>query len=228
MDDLPLEFADPVTLAGGGALDPAMLDSATRVAPVLIAADGAADRLAAWGHMPAVVIGDMDSISDPTRWQDGPARLVHLSEQDTTDFEKCLYATNAPFYVAAGFTGGRVDHTLAVFHALLRYPDKPVFLLGEVEVMALLPPARPVSLALDAWATVSLYPLVPVRGLVSSGLRWPIDGLDFAAGRQVGTSNSAVSGDVEIAVDGPGMLVMLERRYLGTLIAGILSDRAGG
>jgi hypothetical protein len=37
-----------------------------------------------------------------------------------------------------------------------------------------------------------------------------------------------VTGAVEIAVDGPGMLVILNRRYLATLIAGILAARAGG
>ncbi len=78
-------------------------------------------------------------------------------------------------------------------------------------------------MSLDVGTTVSLYPLVEVRGLASAGLRWPIDGLAFGAGRQIGTSNSAVAGRVELAVDGPGMLLILNRTWLDTLIDGILA-----
>jgi len=227
MDGLPLEFPGPVTLVGGGVLSTEMLDAALAVAPTMVAADGAAGRLRERGLMPAAVIGDMDSLGDPAPWRDGPARLVHLAEQDTTDFEKCLYATEAPFYVGAGFTGRRADHTLAVLHAMLRQAAKPVFLLSEVEVITLMPAGRRIGLDLDAWTTVSLYPLVPVRGVASSGLRWDIAGLDFAPGTQIGTSNRATEDRVEIEVGGPGMLLIVDRRYLAVVIDAVLGTARG-
>ena len=210
-----ISFPCAVTLVGGGALDAQMLAEATRLAPVLVAADGAADRLRALGMDPALIVGDMDSLQDRASWD--PEKVLALEEQDSTDFEKCLYSTSAPGYVAAGFTGRRVDHMLAAFHALLRYPDKRVVLLGEEEVIASLPAARTFDISVDPGAVVSIYPLLPVKGTHSRGLKWSVEGLEMAPGRQIGTSNEAVEDNISIGFDGPGAILMLERRYLGAL-----------
>ena len=225
MNELPMRFETAVTLVGAGALDHAMVEAAHRLAPVLIAADGGADRLAEMRLHPRAVIGDMDSIADPERWREGPAAFVHLAEQETTDFEKCLYATEAPLYLAVGFTGRRIDHTLAVFHTLLRYPDKRIVLVGEHEVSALAPPGATLRMAVTPGARVSIYPLLPVNATRSRGLAWPIDGLALAPGHKIGTSNEASQPVVEVAFDGPGALVMLEREALSSL-AGAISNPA--
>ena len=163
----------------------------------------------------------MDSIADPERWRAGPATFVHLAEQETTDFEKCLYATEAPLYLAVGFTGRRIDHTLAVFHTLLRYQEKRIVLIGEHEVSALAPPGAALRLGVTPGARVSIYPLLPVTATHSRGLVWPIDGLAMAPGQRIGTSNEASQPVIEIAFDGPGALVMLEADALGSLIGAI-------
>ncbi len=225
MSELPLRFESAVTLVGAGALDRAMVEAAHRFAPVLIAADGGADRLVEMRLHPRAVIGDMDSIADPERWRAGPSAFVHLAEQDTTDFEKCLYATEAPLYLAVGFTGRRIDHTLAVFHTLLRYPQKRVVVVGEHEVSALAPPGATLRLAVTPGTRVSIYPLLSVTATHSRGLAWPIDGLALAPGQKIGTSNEASQPVVEVAFDGPGALVMLEREALGSL-AGAISNSA--
>jgi thiamine pyrophosphokinase len=221
MNQLPIRFDTGVTLVGAGASDRAMVQAAHSLAPVLIAADSGADRLSGMRLEPRAVIGDMDSISEPDRWRAGPVTFVHLAEQDTTDFEKCLYATEAPFYIAVGFTGGRIDHTLATFHALLRYPDKHIVVVGEHEVSALVPAGRTLRLKVTPGAPVSIYPLLPVTAVRSRGLAWPIDGLAMDPGRRIGTSNEATQPMIEIAFDGPGALVMLEREALGSLVGEI-------
>ena len=221
MNELPLRFETAVTLVGAGALDRAMVEAAHRLAPVLIAADSGADRLAEMRLSPRAVIGDMDSIADPERWRAGPAAFVHLAEQETTDFEKCLYATEAPFYLAVGFTGRRIDHTLAVFHTLLRYQEKRIVLIGEHEVSALAPPGATLRVAVTPGTRVSIYPLLPVTATRSRGLAWPVDGLALAPGRKIGTSNEASQPVIEVAFDGPGALVMLEREALGSLASAI-------
>jgi thiamine pyrophosphokinase len=48
----------------------------------------------------------------------------HLPEQDTTDFEKCLYSVAAPLLLGVGFLGGRADHHLAAMNVLVRYADR--------------------------------------------------------------------------------------------------------
>lgn len=219
---LPITFRRPVTLVGGGMLTRPMLDEALALAPELVAADGGADHLAGWELMPAAVIGDMDSISLSTsrRWQ-GATRLVPLAEQDTTDFEKCLYATGAPLYVGAGFTGGRVDHLLAVLHVMLARPEKRVVLLGEVDAIALVPPGRIVAIALEAGARVSLLPLLAARGTHSYGLKWPVVGVEMAPGVRGGASNMATGDRVELGFDAPGMALVVDRRHLAALVHAI-------
>lgn len=221
MNALPIRFQSAVTLVGAGAVDQAMVAAAHRHAPVLIAADGGADRLAAMRLAPQAVIGDMDSLAEPDHWRAGPAPFIHLAEQDSTDFEKCLYATEAPLYLAVGFTGRRIDHTLALFHALLRYPEKRVIIVGEHEVGALAPPGAKLRLAVTPGARVSIYPLLPVTATHSRGLVWPVDGLALAPGHRIGTSNEASQPLIEIAFDGPGALVMLETDALGALVGAI-------
>lgn len=219
-----LVFERPVTLVGGGTLTRDVLDEARALAPELVAADGGADRLADWRLVPSAVIGDMDSVGDAERWRAGPTRLLQLAEQETTDFEKCLYATRAPFYLGVGFTGGRVDHLLAVLHAMLARPEKTVVLLGEAEAMALVPPRGALGLALQPGARVSLYPLRPVTGTHSRGLLWPVEGLAMAPGTRIGTSNVATSAEIEIAFDARGALLLLERRYLAALVRGVVDQ----
>lgn len=207
-----LIFDRPVTLAGGAPFDLAALDAALALAPVLVAADAGDHRLDELGRSAEAVIGDMDS-APASR-----AHVVHITEQETTDFEKCLYTVQAPFFIGVGFTGGRLDHTLAVLHAMLRRPVPPVVLLGEADAITLLPPA-PLRLSLAPGDTVSLFPLRTVRGVASSGLRWPIDGLVFAPGERIGTSNLATAEDVTLEVDGPGMVLTVPRARLSALVA---------
>ncbi|MEM9139633.1 MAG: thiamine diphosphokinase [Pseudomonadota bacterium] len=226
MTDLPLRFANPVTLVGGGTLARPALDAALSIAPHLVAADGAADVAAAHGLQPEAIVGDMDSLADPAAWADRGVPMIEIAEQDSTDFEKCLTAIEAPFFLGVGFTGRRTDHTLAVFHAMLARADRPVVLVGEDDVIALVPPRRRLDLSLRIGAWVSLFPLCPVTGQISEGLRWPVDGLSFCTGAQIGTSNEAVAPDIALGVDAPGLLIMLQPEFLQALLRGLGLARA--
>ncbi|MEM7056205.1 MAG: thiamine diphosphokinase [Pseudomonadota bacterium] len=217
MSDGKLQFSKPVTLVGGGELQTDVLQQSLELAPSLVAADGAADRLKTMGHAPDAVIGDMDSIATKDKWRNGPAQFIHLAEQHTTDFEKCLYSVDAPGFVCVGFTGRRVDHSLAVFHGMLRHSDRKVLLLSANDVISLVPEAG-LRIDLPVKARVSLYPLLPVRGVASEGLRWPIGGLEMAAGQQIGTSNMAVSSTVSVEFDKPGALLILDQKHVDALI----------
>ncbi len=211
-----LDVAQGVTLIGGGALTAADLHEALALAPVVMAADGGADQALVRGIMPDAVVGDFDSLSDAARRRIAPDRLHHVAEQNSTDFAKCLMRLRAPFVLAVGFSGQRLDHTLAALHVMVRYPRPPVILLAAEDITFLAPPD--LRLALPAGARVSLFPMGPVHG-ISTGLRWPIDGIAFAPDRRVGTSNEAL-GPVTLALDGP-MLVMLPREFLGLALAAL-------
>ncbi len=212
-----------VTLVGGGRVGARDLARALALAPHLVAADGGANRLLALGMTPAAVIGDMDSISRAA--QAAFAEVLHpVPAQDDTDFDKALARVHAPFVIGLGFTGARVDHGLAVLAGLLRRPDLPCFLLGSADVIFLAPPK--LALFLPRGTRVSLFPLGPVAGR-STGLDWPIDGIDFAPDRAIGTSNRATGGRVSLEFDAAKMLVILPRAQLGAALAGFGLRPAG-
>ena len=208
-----------VTLAGGGAVGEGDWHEALKRAPILVAADGGADAALAAGHMPAAVIGDFDSITADARAAIPADRQHRITEQDSTDFEKCLSNIEARFVIAIGFSGSRLDHTLAVLSAMARPQRSPVLLLADADIVFAAPPH--LSLPLQPGARVSLWPMGPVRG-TSTGLRWPIDGIDFAPAGPIGTSNEA-TGPVTLSVAGP-MLVLLPREHLGPALQALIGQ----
>ncbi|OWU72591.1 thiamine diphosphokinase [Marinibacterium profundimaris] len=224
MTETLVETPDLVTLVGGGDVSAEDLDLALSHAPVLVAADSGADAALAQGRAPVAVIGDLDSLSDRARATLGEQRLHHLPEQESTDFDKALRSIAAPMVLAVGFLGARVDHQLAVFNVLVRRADLPCVLIGPEEVVFAAPPAIALALALEAGDVVSLFPMRQVTGR-SSGLTWPIEGLDFAPDGRVGTSNRA-DGAAVLEFDGPGMLVILPRNRLETVITALASPQA--
>lgn len=212
-----LSSAAGVTLIGGGEVSPADLAQATALAPAIMAADSGSVRALAAGLMPLAVAGDFDSLSAEVRARVPADRLHHIAEQETTDFEKCLSRIAAPFVVAVGFAGPRYDHLLANLTTLTRLRRPPCLLLGGTDVMIAAPPR--LALDLPADTRVSLYPLGRVTG-ESRGLRWPIGGLVLDPAGRVGTSNAAMGGTVELALDGP-CVVILPRRHLADALTAL-------
>ena len=216
MSDRPVRDARGVTVIGGGDVAGADLEAALAVAPVLVAADGGADRALELGQPPDWVIGDLDSISDPARRLIPRERVIGVAEQDSTDFGKCLERIEAPLVLAVGFAGRRLDHTLAALSLLVRPGAPRVVMIAAEDVILACPPR--LTLPLMPGTRVSLFPMGPARG-TSQGLDWPIDGIDFAPGGRIGTSNRA-GGLVTLRMEGP-MLLMLPRDCLGTAITAL-------
>lgn len=214
-----VESSGGVTLVGGGPVSRAEFRLATARAPRILAADGGADRALAAGFPPEAVVGDFDSISDMARATLGAGRLFPIPEQLTTDFDKALRSVAAPFTLALGFTGARIDHGLAVFNTLVRHADRRCIVIGPRDVVFHAPPR--LSLTLRPGDRLSLFPLRAVTGR-SEGLEWPIDGLDFAPDGMIGTSNRVTARQVRLEMDGPGMLVILPRARLDAALRSLL------
>ncbi|HMS96682.1 MAG TPA: thiamine diphosphokinase [Tabrizicola sp.] len=204
-----------ITLVGGGPFAGRDLSRCLARAPVPVAADSGADRLLGHGVMPEAVIGDFDSISDAARARIPLARQHVIAEQETTDFDKALRMVQAPFILALGFAGARLDHGLAAFNTLIRSRNQACILVGPKDICFAAP--RRIVLELRAGDALSLFPLGPVTWR-SKGLEWPVEGLDFAPDGRIGTSNRVMSGLVELEFDTPGMLVILPRRALDATI----------
>ena len=202
----------PVTLIGGGPLDSDDLSQALALAPVVAAADGGADTALANGLVPQAVWGDFDSISARARAEIPSGNLYPVTEQDSTDFEKCLSRIDAPLVIAVGFAGARHDHFLAALSTLSRRIGPPCILIAAEDVITLCPPE--IALDLRPGTRLSLFPMGPASGY-AQGLKWPINGLNFAPDARIGTSNAA-TGPVLLQTEGP-MLLILPRANLVTL-----------
>lgn len=217
-----LSFDGPVTLVGGGALDDEAISLARRYTSATVAADGGANRFRPPRRQDErspldAVIGDMDSIADIEAWRAVPGcKVMPILEQDSTDFEKCLYSVAAPLYLAVGFLGARLDHSLAVLHSLIAFSDRSIILLSDHDAVFL----SPVSwrARLTPGDRVSLFPLRPVRGVRSAGLEWPIDDLALQIGERIGTSNRVTEADVALSFNRRGVLVILDRERLDTAV----------
>ncbi len=211
-----LQYVTPVILAGGGDIQPAVVHKLRELGWPVVAADGGAALLRVGGVTPDLIIGDLDSLPDADHWK-SVTELIKIPEQDSTDFEKCLYTVKAPLYIATGFTGSRFDHTLAGLHILHRYVDSHrVLLLAGDDVCF----AQKGELTLDVEKGVrfSVYPLERTEFSASRGLQYPLQGLQMQSGELIGTSNRAESTSVYINAETGAYCVIVPVSLLDSLI----------
>ncbi|MGR3663060.1 MAG: thiamine diphosphokinase [Paracoccaceae bacterium] len=218
MIDLIVQTSENVTLVGASKINKGILTSALAIAPYLVAADGGAELLLKCGEAPKKVIGDFDSISPETLKKLPQDSIFRISEQETTDFDKCLQHIESPLILGIGFLGGRVDHQFAAFNTLVCHPNQRCILIGKRDIVFHLP--AEINLNLSLGSRLSLFPMAAVSG-ASEGLRWPISGLHFAPDGRIGTSNEVNAKTVSLKMHRPGMLAILPRAALAAVVAAL-------
>ncbi len=190
----------------------------------LIAADGGASKLLDLGRVPNMIIGDMDSLISPDTLPSS-VKIIHLSGQDDTDFEKCLARIEAPLIIGLGFLEARFDHSLAAIHALmcLRH-DHPVLLVGDTD--ALLRLTGDVEMTMPVGSRISIWPLGRQSFEASAGLRWPLTGLEMAPGEMIGISNEVIATPVSIVATsgGDGYAVIAPIKMMAELITAVIGE----
>lgn len=214
-----------VVIAGGTALPP---DVAQLLGPLVgqgapvIAADAGVDHALGLGVLPAMAVGDFDSVSPA-----GLARLEaagvpvqrHPRDKDATDLELALAEAvrlagdiDADRLVVVGDGGGRLDHLLGLMTALAAP------LLDGLLVWAHLGPAdvvvvrAGVSVSLGGVAG-QLLTLLPVggaaTGVVTAGLEFGLDGQTLEAWSSRGVSNRFVGSEASVVVSQGTLLAVL-------------------
>ena len=216
-----VDQSEPLTLIGGAEVNPNRLERAMSLGRTVVAADSGADAALALGVTPDAVIGDFDSLSEMARATLAPDTLHPIPEQDSTDFDKCLRNISSPLVIGIGFSGDRLDHQLAAYNTLVTHPHRRCILLGAEELLFLCPPSF--AMTCEAGLPVSLFPMGAVEG-ISEGLRWPINGLNFAPDGRIGTSNETI-GPLSLSVTSPKMLVILPECMLESVAKALLATR---
>lgn len=214
-----VESSETVTLVGAGAATIKDVKACCALSGPVVAVDGGLSHVVSAGILPDAVIGDLDSVGDFTI---APDIVYPIEEQDSTDFDKALRNVKAPLVLGAGFSGARIDHQLACFNVLARYPDRRCILVSETDVVFLCPPSM--QIALVEGTRVSLFPMGLVEG-ISDGLKWPLAGLNFTPDGQIGTSNEA-TGPINMSMTAPKMLVILPRSELENVVSVLLTAPA--
>jgi len=177
----------------------------------LLAADGGANRLARLGLKPAVVVGDLDSLTAATRSFLGEERLVLRPDQTRTDLEKVLHHAfdelGLERLTVLGAVGGRIDHTQANLGLLARYGagEALLFRTAEELLLGVRGEAELEALVGETWSFWTYDPAVRVT---LTGVRWPVQRAPLDAGGRPSVSNLATSARVGVVAEGGAVVVM--------------------
>lgn len=184
---------------------PGAMSAWLRWADLVIAADGGADLCRAEGREPDVIVGDLDSIADPSG-------LTPDDDQDSSDADKLLARLTKEGVVAAtliGVEGDRLDHVLATLYSCARSSVAEIRIaLRTGHARVLRGPSRG-ALEGVVGGRVSLIPLGPCR-LTATGLRWPLAGGWLDPLGEVSLSNRFTASRAEYEVHEGAVAVFLE------------------
>ena len=195
---------------GGTGPSPARLSECARGVGFVVAADSGLDSCVAAGVVPDLVVGDMDSLSDPGLLRGFPSERVLLfpRDKDETDTEiglRILHERGWGHVTIAGGAGGRIDHLLGVAGLFERDAPPARWITGREDLLLVSGEA-----VFPGWAgsTVSVFPVGDrAAELHSEGLKWPLDGLELRRGF-CGISNVAEADPVLIRVGFGKLLVV--------------------
>ena len=176
---------------------------------IVIAADGALDHALAAGLTPAVLVGDLDSVSDAgLAWAESNASIEpHPTDKDHTDTELALVTAadlNPRQLTLISGGGDRLDHTFAAIGALgasslTSIPEIDGW-WGNHRLAVVHGPGR-ARLYVATGTTISLLALHGGCGGVSiDGVRWPLERSDLASAVGLGVSNVATAETVDVSL----------------------------
>jgi thiamine pyrophosphokinase len=208
-----------LVFAYGELRDPrAAREMATR-ADWIIAADGGLAHVQALNLKLDLLVGDLDSVSpEQIRWAEKMGAEVRRFplDKDETDLELALQeavATGCSRITITGALGGRLDQTLSNIY-LLNLPvlaDLDVRIDDGAQEVILIHGA--VTLEGGLGDTVSLLPLSPiVRGISTSGLRYPLTNESLIFYRSRGISNEMLAENASVQIQSGILLCIHARR----------------
>ena len=184
----------------------------------IICADGGTRHAMALGLRPAIVIGDRDSLSDADALKLSDMTVPiksYAHDKDETDLELALgyaLALKPGAILIAGALGSRLDHTLGNLSLLAdpRLHDVDCRLDDGVEE-AYFSRAFSEIRGLPG-DLVSLIPWgIPVTGVRTQGLRWPLSGGVLHPEKTLGISNEMLGKYATVHLE-TGLLLIVHRR----------------
>lgn len=169
---------------------------------MIIAADGAANKLNKLGINPDLIIGDLDSIKIENFTN---SKIIMNEDQNTTDFKKCLnYISDnnlAPFIVY-GVDGGFLDRILANIDSVIE--SKATF-YSEGIIGAIV--SDKITLPLKYNTKISIFGFDAI--ISTKGLKWELENEALNFPGKNSACNRAISSHVEIELAKGEALVLI-------------------
>lgn len=183
-----------------------------------IAADGGARHCAALGILPAVLVGDLDSIPPELLAEYKKAGVTierHPPRKDETDLELAVrraVADGAAEILLLGALGGRLDQTLA--NLLLPVREEwpvPILLADGRQLARILRGGESITLSGSPGDTVSVVPMsAQVTGIHYTGLEYPLTDATLPLGSTQGVSNRMAETTATVQIETGILLVVQE------------------
>ncbi|SRR5690554_1126686 len=199
-----------VILCDGQIPPSGLIEPAVQEADLFIAADGGANTARDLGLEPDLITGDLDSyVYHPEESN----KIIRDSDQETNDLEKALSLAEqrgARRVVVYGATGKRLDHTLKNLSVLKKYLPRfdDLRYMDQYGEILLLP--KTFRRRVPPGTVLSLFPLSgAVSGITTRGLRYPLHGETLENGVRDGSSNEAVSEQIEITHEKGDLLLFI-------------------
>ncbi len=180
---------------------------------LIIAADGGARTLLDAGIVPDVVTGDMDSFQTEDNGLPSSTEILPDSDQETNDLEKALHLASgrgSTEVLILGAGGFRLDHTLKNLSVMQQFDDlfTRIIMLDDYVAARLIP--SPFRMQTKPGTAVSLFPLSGrVEGIITKGLRYPLNDEPLENGLRDGSSNEATQAEIEISYRSGALLLMI-------------------
>lgn len=197
--NLPYE-TDAVILANGDYPSSPLPLKLLKEAPYVVCCDGGADAYIANGHLPDVIIGDGDSLSEANRLK-YTSLLHHNPDQETNDQTKAvqfLLSQGKHRIAIVGATGKREDHTIGNISLLMEYNRMGATVRSYTDYGIFIPCKDTCTFECKKGQQVSIFNFT-AKGLKSKGLAYPI--YDFTTWWQ-GTLNRCTGSSFTIEAEG--------------------------
>lgn len=182
-------------------------------ASMVIACDGAVEKLVEAGIIPAAIVGDMDSI--PLVLREQYADRIHIDkDQETNDLTKAVryaHRTGHKEVLILGATGLREDHTLGNISLLMDY--LPLF--DRIEMASdygfFTPIDQTTRFACSPGQQISFFSLQAGGEVTTHKLKYPLVREDLTAWWQ-GTLNEALEDEFALTLS-PGTRMIVFREW---------------
>lgn len=176
---------------------------------IVCAIDGAYNHFEKNNIIPDLITGDFDSIHKiPTT-----VEVINTPNQDYTDFEKALFILNERGFSEIDVYGGsgkEHDHFLGNISTALTWKKKlNITFYDDFGKYFFIHNTFTTSDILNK--NISLIPFPKAKGIITTGLKYPLKNEKLSFGKRIGTRNKAIKNTIEITFKKGNLLIYISK-----------------